>query len=93
MNTTIKIMRRKRTHRGEKLVEHMAFCMRCTTFVQGRPYGRQVWVSKKSAETHARIHLEWHQSEDASPLPERWYWKTDWPTISEVSDEKKEVVK
>jgi hypothetical protein len=85
MRTTIKIMRRKR---GQ--AEYMAYCLRCSKFVsaeRGEAPAVGSWVTKASAVRHALKHLAWHKKEDLSPLPERWYWKLDWPIISEVSDE------
>jgi hypothetical protein len=89
MRTTIKIMRRKPVKwRGETGYQHRAYCLRCNRFVHSSNGGQlhDSWVTKASAFKHALKHLEWHQEEDRTPLPERWYWKQDWPTISEVSD-------
>lgn len=89
MRTTVKILRRK--HRDGRR-EYRAFCLRCSQFVAD--YRDHVaWFTRKTVDKYAIAHLEWHQDEDRTPVPDRWYWKNDWLTISEVSDgDEKEIV-
>jgi hypothetical protein len=67
---------------------YRAYCLRCHRFVRDRRDSQETWRTKAVAVKHSMVHLEWHQTEDQAPLPERGFWKKFWPIIDEVSETK-----